>query len=347
MTEEKLSLAGIVSTSPHLRSDESVAKIMWTVFATLVPAWIAGIYWFGFGALFVGLLAIIASMLSEAAIKQIRGQKNTMMDGSAAVAGLLLAFNLPANAPWWMVIIGSIFMIVVVKELFGGLGSNILNPALAARAFLLASWPVRMTGSWVNPSVGSLSGIEGTTSATPLNMLKHAQDIINHAAEYDPGLVAKAHANIAHLSDSYFSLLLGNVGGCIGETSVIALLIGAAYLFYKKYITWHIPFVYIGTVAILSWMFGGGNGLFSGDPIFHVLSGGLILGAFFMATDMVTSPLHAKGQIIFAVGIGIFTVLIRLVGGYPEGVSYAILLMNLTVPLINRYTRPKVFGGAQ
>ena len=348
MTEEKekVTLAGIVSTSPHLRTNESVPKIMWIVFASLVPAWIMGTYWFGLGAVTVGLIAVVASMASEAAVKKIRGQKNTMLDGSAAVAGLLLAFNMPANAPWWMTVVGSVFMIVIVKELFGGLGFNILNPALAARAFLLASWPVQMTGNWVAPSVGTLSGLDGQTSATPLNLLKHAQDIVSHASEYDPAIVAQAQANIAQISDSYISLMLGNIGGCIGETSVIALLIGAAVLFYKKYISWHIPFTYIGTVALLTWMFGGQSGLFTGDPIFHVLSGGLILGAFFMATDMVTSPLHAKGQIIFGVGIGLFTVMIRLVGGYPEGVSYAILLMNLAVPLINRYTRPKVFGGA-
>ena len=344
--EKSEKIVGIVATSPHLYSDDSIKKIMWTVFATLVPAWFIGIYWFGLPALTVGLIAIVASMAAEATIKKIRNQKNTMWDGSAAVAGLLLAFNMPSSSPWWMTVIGSVFMIVVVKEIFGGLGFNILNPALAARAFLLASWPVEMTGSWVAPSMGTMSGIAGETSATPLNMIKHAKDVLANVSEYDASVVAQAQDNLAHISDTYTSLLLGNVGGCIGETSVIALLIGAAYLIYKKYISWHIPVTYIATVAVLAWMFGGQEGLFSGDPTFHVLSGGLILGAFFMATDMVTSPLHVKGQIIFAVGIGVFTIVIRLVGGYPEGVSYAILLMNLTVPLINRYARPKVFGGA-
>jgi electron transport complex protein RnfD len=347
MPEEKENIVGIVTAAPHLHTGDSVPKIMWTVFITLLPAWAIGVYWFGPDAFIVGLLAVIVSMATEAGVKKIRNQRNTMLDGSAAVAGLLLAFNLPSGSPWWMVVIGSVFMIVVVKELFGGLGFNILNPALAARAFLLASWPVQMTGSWSAPQGGTISGLAGVTSATPLNLLKHARDVLAHTADYDPQIIAQAKANIAAIRDTYSGLLIGNVGGCIGETSALALLIGAAYLFYKKYITWHIPVTYIATVALLAWMFGGQNGLFTGDPVFHVLSGGLILGAFFMATDMVTSPIHAKGQIIFAVGIGVFTVVIRLIGGYPEGVSYAILLMNLTVPLLNRYTRPKVFGGAQ
>jgi electron transport complex protein RnfD len=210
-TEKTDNRSGLVTTSPHLQTDESIAKIMWSVLVTLLPAWFFGIYWFGIGALFIGILAIAASMATEFVVKRIRGQRNTILDGSAAVAGLLLAFNLPANAPWWMTLIGSIFMIVIVKELFGGLGFNILNPALAARAFLLASWPVQMTGSWVAPSVGTMSGLDAETGATPLTMLKHARDILGNAAEYDPAMVTQAQANIANLSDSYVALMLGNV----------------------------------------------------------------------------------------------------------------------------------------
>jgi electron transport complex protein RnfD len=338
-------IVGLVSSSPHLRTEESIKSIMWGVFFALFPAWLVGIYWFGFGALTTGLTAIVVSMATEAGIKAMRGQDNSMMDGSAAVAGLLLAFNLPASAPWWMTVVGAVFMIAVVKEIFGGLGYNILNPALAARAFLLASWPVQMTGNWVAPSMGTMSGLDAVTTATPLNMLKQAGEVLGNPTMYDASIITQAKANVASLSDSYMSLMLGNVGGCIGETSVLALLMGGAFLIYKKYITWHVPVIYIATVGLLAWMFGGVDGMFSGDPLFHILSGSLILGAFYMATDMVTSPLHVKGKVIFAIGIGIFTITIRLVGGYPEGVSYAILLMNLTVPLLNRYARPKVFGA--
>jgi electron transport complex protein RnfD len=193
--------------------------------------------------------------------------------------------------------------------------------------------------------MGTMSGLDAVTTATPLNMLKQAGEVLGNPTMYDASIIAQAKANVASLSDSYMSLMLGNVGGCIGETSVLALLMGGAFLIYKKYITWHVPVIYIATVGLLAWMFGGVDGMFSGDPLFHILSGSLILGAFYMATDMVTSPLHVKGKVIFAIGIGIFTITIRLVGGYPEGVSYAILLMNLTVPLLNRYARPKVFGA--
>jgi electron transport complex protein RnfD len=245
-----------------------------------------------------------------------------------------------------MPVVGSVFAIAIVKELFGGLGYNILNPALAARAFLLASWPVQMTAntSFLPPKTGTVSGIAAITSATPLNLLKQSAKIIAHPELYDPTQLQQAQDAIARLSSSYTNLLVGNVGGCLGETSVIALLIGALIMFYRHVIDWRIPFTYIGTVAVLAWIFGGTEGLFTGNWIFHILSGGLMLGAFYMATDMVTSPITARGQYIFAVGVGMITVAIRIWGGYPEGVSYAILLMNLAVPLIDRYTVPRVFG---
>jgi electron transport complex protein RnfD len=248
-----------------------------------------------------------------------------------------------------MPVIGSVFAIAIVKEVFGGLGYNVLNPALAARAFLLASWPVEMTANWMKPKTGTLSGIDTTvealTSATPLNLLKQSGKILANPDSFEPGQVQAAQEAVASFSSNYANLFLGNIGGCLGETSVIALLIGALIMFYRHVIDWRIPFTYVGSVAILSWVFGGTDGLFTGNWIFHILSGGLILGAFYMATDMVSSPLTAKGQVIFAMGCGVLTVTIRIWGGYPEGVCYAILLMNLVVPIIDRYTVPKVFGG--
>jgi len=334
----------VVTSSPHVRDADSISKIMWTVNIALLPALVMAVYFFGFKAMWITLLAIAAAVITEGAIQKLTKRPLRIHDGAAVITGILLAFNLPPSAPWWMPVVGSVFAIAIVKELFGGLGYNLLNPALAARAFLLASWPVTMTASWSAPREGTISGIAAITSATPLNLLKQSAKIIAHPSNYDLTQLQAAQDAIAKLSSSYSNLLVGNVGGCLGETSVIALLIGALIMFYRHVIDWRIPFTYIGTVAILAWVFGGSEGLFTGNWIFHILSGGLILGAFYMATDMVTSPLNSTGQYIFAVGCGVLTVAIRLWGGYPEGVSYAILLMNLTVPLIDRYTVPKVFG---
>jgi len=338
---EKLLLS---SSSPHVRDSDSIPKIMWTVNVAMIPALIMAFYFFGPKALWITLLAVVSAVLTEGIIYKLAKQPSRIQDGSAVITGILLAFNLPASAPWWMPVAGSVFAIAIVKALFGGLGNNILNPALAARAFLLASWPVEMTASWVAPREGTISGINGITSATPLNLLKQSATIIASPENFEPSQVQAAQNAIANLSSSYTNLLIGNVGGCIGETSVIALLIGALIMFYRHAISWHVPFTYIGTVAFFSWIFGGSEGLFTGNWIFHILSGGLILGAFYMATDMVSSPVSHKGQMIFGVGCGILTVTIRIWGGYPEGVSYAIILMNLTVPLIDRYTVPSVFG---
>ncbi len=336
----------VVTSSPHVRDKDSVAKIMWTVNIALLPALIMAVYFFGFKALWITLLSVLAAVATEALIQKFAHKPIRVHDGAAVVTGILLAYNLPPSVPWWMPVVGSVFAIAIVKELFGGLGYNILNPALAARAFLLASWPVQMTAnaSFLPPKTGTVSGIAAITSATPLNLLKQSAKIIAHPEMYDPTQLQQAQDAIAKLSSSYTNLLVGNVGGCLGETSVIALLIGALIMFYRHVIDWRIPFTYIGTVAVLAWIFGGTEGLFTGNWIFHILSGGLMLGAFYMATDMVTSPITAKGQYIFAVGVGILTVAIRIWGGYPEGVSYAILLMNLAVPLIDRYTVPRVFG---
>ena len=334
-----------VSSSPHITDKDSVPRIMYGVVISLIPAAIGSVYFFGMRAGWVILLAIIAAVLTEAIIQKLMKKPITVKDGSAVVTGILLAFNVPAEVPWWIPVIGSVFAIAIGKIPFGGLGYNPLNPALLGRAFLLASWPTRMTIFKTVPKDGTISGIDAITNATPLNVFKASKDIINQA---DPAMmpekVKSATQAIGQLYDSYSDLFWGRVGGCLGETSAFLLLIGAIYLIYKRYIGLRIPISYIATVGILSWIFGGIDGLFSGDPLFHILAGGLILGAFFMATDMVTSPVTSKGRIYFGVGCGILTVVIRQIGGYPEGVSYSILLMNLAVPLIDRYTKPKTFG---
>lgn len=331
-----------VSSSPHITDKDSIQRIMYGVVISLIPATIGSVYFFGVKAAWVILWAVVAAVATEAVLQKLMKKPITVKDGSALVTGILLAFNLPAEAPWWLPVIGSVFAIGIGKIPFGGLGYNPLNPALLGRAFLLASWPTKMTIFNTAPRNSTISGIDAITNATPLNVFKTSKDIMTNPAMQDK--VTQATEAISQLSDSYGNLFWGKVGGCLGETSVFLLLIGAVYLIYKRYIGLKIPVSYIGTVALLSWIFGGTDGFFTGDPIFHVLSGGLILGAFFMATDMVTSPVTYSGRIIFGVGCGVITVLIRQVGGYPEGVSYSILLMNLTVPLIDRYTKPKTFG---
>jgi len=338
-----------VSSSPHLTDRESVPKIMYGVVLSLVPAAIGSVYFFGAQAAWVILIAIVSAVAAEAILQLLLRKPTTITDGSAIVTGILLAYNLPPEVPWWIPVIGSFFAIAVGKIPFGGLGYNPMNPALLGRAFLLASWPTKMTIFAVEEpykNVASLSGIDAITNATPLNVFKQASEAIANQTNLlneNRELVIPSEV-ISQLYDSSGNLFWGKVGGCLGETSVFLLLLGALYLIYKRYISLKVPISYIGTVALLSWIFGGTEGFFSGDPVFHVLSGGLILGAFFMATDMVTSPVTYKGRIIFGIGCGVLTVVIRLVGGYPEGVSYSILLMNLTVPLIDRYTKPKVFG---
>ncbi len=300
----------IVSSSPHIRSGETISSVMRDVVIALLPATLAGIYYFRMGAVKVILLAVLAAVVTEAGIQKLRNQEVSINDWSAILTGLLLAFNLPASAPWWMPIVGSVFAIAVVKQMFGGLGHNFMNPALAARAMLLASWPVEMT-SWVNP------GADAVSTATPLVMFGGTE------------------------APSLFTLFIGNHGGCIGETSALALILGGIYLVYRGVITPRVPLIYISTVAVLTFIFGGFDPYFM---IYQVLAGGLMIGAIYMATDYVSSPVTPKGQIIFAVGCGLITSIIRLYGGYPEGVSYSILLMNVASPLIDKYTSPRVFG---
>ena len=320
---------------------------------SLVPAAAGAVYFFGTHALVLIVLAVASSVGTEALCQKLRGVPVTVSDYSAAVTGILLAFNLPANAPWWMAVLGGVFAIAIVKELFGGIGFNIWNPALAARAFLLASWPTSMISStgFPAPRGGNLSGVEldGITQATPLQLIKNTvAPVFDTAQSASAAQLENARSILEQMAsaDYYGVLFWGRVGGVIGETSAALLILGAIFLLARGYIDWRVPVGYIGTVAVLAWIFGGPDGYFTGNVIFHVLSGGLLLGALFMATDMVTSPVTRKGKWIFAVGCGVFTMLIRIKGGYPEGVSYAILLMNTATPLIDLYTKPKIYGGS-
>jgi electron transport complex protein RnfD len=308
----------IVSASPHIRSDVSIETIFYAVTIALIPATVCGIYLFGIHALYVILVAIISAMLTEFVAMRLTGEIELSLDDilhlrlpaptGVVITGLLLALCLPPRIPLWMVAIGAAFAVAFGKCAFGGLGHNIFNPALVGRAFLMVSWPVALT-TWTKPLA-----YDAITTATPLGLWK-----------------------MQHIATPYINLALGNVGGCIGETSAIALLIGGIYLIAKRYIDWRTPVSYIGTVAVLAFAL-------EQDPLFHILAGGLFLGAFFMATDYVTTPITRNGRIIFGVGAGIIVVLIRVIGGYPEGVCFSILLMNAFTPLIDRHVRPRVYG---
>jgi electron transport complex protein RnfD len=320
----------IVSIGPHMHDEENTAKIMWTVSGALLPAVLMSVYYFGIPALLVILVCLVTSLVSEAVVQRIMKRPVTLTDGSAFLTGLLLAMNLPSNAPLYIPVAGSFVAIVITKHLFGGLGYNIFNPALIGRAFVLISFPKLMT-TFVPTTV---MHVDAKTMATPLVLLKE---------EGMSKILEIYHTKIALYQD----LFIGNRAGSLGETSVIALLLGAAFLLMKRYITWHIPIPFIATVGILSWLFGGKEGLMSGDAIFHMMSGGLVLGAFFMATDYVTGPSVRSAQIVFGICAGALTVLIRLKGGYPEGVMFAILLMNCFAPLLDRGMRSRVFGKVE
>ena len=311
-----------VGSSPHIHAPLDTQKIMAWVLASLLPAGAAGIWFLGLSSLGVIVTCVAVCVGSEFLWQKLAGQRVTVSDLSAAVTGLLLAYNLPPSIPLWMAACGSVFAIVLVKQFFGGLGGNIVNPALAARAMMLISWPVAMT-TWT---------VQGVSGATPLGLLKWT------AVAAEPAVAEAASPALPPL----WNLFVGNVGGCIGETSAAALLLGGALLIWKGIISWRIPVVYIAVVAALSAAFGR-----SGGPLYEVLAGGLMLGALFMATDYTTSPMTAKGQYAFAAGCGLLTALIRTFGGYPEGVSYSILIMNLTVPLIDRLTVPRILGEAR
>lgn len=307
LQEEKLYR---VSLAPYLRSKDTTQKMMLDVIIALLPALAASIYFFGMNALMLTVVSVASCVVAEVLMQKLFKKKVTVSDLSAVITGILLAFNLPASAPWWMPVFGGFFAICIVKQIFGGIGSNFMNPALGARAAIMASWTGLIT-NYITP--------DGVASATPLQLMK-----------------AGTTAELPSLMD----MAIGNIGGVIGETCSILLIIGGIYLIVKKVIDWKIPCLYILTTAVLLLAFGVDISLLP----YHILGGGLILGAFFMATDFVTCPVTPNGRIIFAIGCGLITAIIRIYGGMAEGVSYAIILMNTATPLIESLTTPKVFG---
>lgn len=323
-----------ISPAPHISSKVDTRKIMWSVVGAMLPAFVYSVHIFGERVIFLTLLSVISAVGTEYLFGRIAKRKISVSDGSAVVTGVLLAFNISANSPWWLPVVGSAFAIFVVKQIFGGIGYNIFNPALAGRAFLMASWPRIMAGNWAVPIGGSLSGLptpflDGVSQATPLTLLK----------------VNSTRSIVESLNSTYMlkALFFGNVGGCIGETSAFLLLVGALYLFIRRYADWRISLGYIGAVFVFS-----GILYYLGKtpvvPLFHILSGGVMLGGLFMATDPVTSPVTIKGRWIFGIVGGVICVLIRVWGGYPEGVSYSILIMNMFVPLLDRISEKSIFG---
>lgn len=299
----------VVSSSPHLKTPESVQSVMIDVLVALFPAALAAVIFFGTSALITMALCMLSAMVAEAVVLR---ERNIFGDGSAAVTGLLLAMVLPPAVPWWISVVGGFVAIIIGKQVFGGIGNNMFNPALVARAVLMASWAGHMT-TWVRP-------IDLATTATPLS--------------------------IGQGSVSYLNLFVGAVGGSLGETSAFALILGAAWLFYKGHIDWRIPGGFIGAVFIMGFLFGGYGSIMAmiAAGLFHVLAGGVMLGALYMATDMVTSPVTPRGRLIFGIGCGLMTMLVRLFGAFPEGVTYGILLMNALTPLIDNMTLPRKYG---
>ncbi len=323
----------IISASPHVHSDRTSKKLMYDVVIALIPAFLVSLYVFGFGALIVTTVAIISCLLFEYLIqKYLLKSKVTIGDGSALITGILLAFNLPSGLPIWMIVVGSLVAIGVAKMSFGGLGFNIFNPALVGRVFLLVSFPVQMT-MWPTATENNTSIADAVTGATPLGIIKEGL------------MFGDTMTNISTQLPSNIDLFLGLIGGSIGEMSALALLLGGVYLIVRKVISWHIPVNMLVTMAVMTGIFWIIDPESYASPLIHILSGGALLGAFFMATDLVTSPMTRKGMVIFAIGIAVITVVIRLFGAYPEGVSFAILIMNAFVPLINTYFKPRRFGS--
>ena len=321
-----------VSPSPHAHGKESTQKLMLNVVVALIPAFITSVFYFGIGAIIVTATSVASCLLFEYLIQRFILKKPiSITDGSALVTGILLAFNLPSNIPVFTIITGSFIAIAVAKMTFGGLGNNPFNPALVGRVFMLISFPVQMT-SWPVPKGLATGYTDAVTGATPLAIIKE-------------GL--KNGESLSSLMDKIptpAQMFLGNMGGSMGEVAAVALLVGFVYLLFRKVITWHIPVSVIGSMAIFTtilWLVNPEN---YADPMFHILAGGVLLGAIFMATDYVTSPMVPKAMLIYGCGIGIITVIIRVYGAYPEGVSFAILIMNAFVPLMNTYIKPKRFG---
>ncbi len=323
----------IISASPHVHSDRTSKKVMYDVVIALIPAFLVSLYVFGFSAFIVTAVAVISCLLFEYVIqKYLMKTPTTIGDGSALLTGILLAFNLPAGLPIWMIIVGSLVAIGVAKLSFGGLGFNIFNPALVGRVFLLVSFPVQMT-MWPTAVENNTTLADAVTGATPLGMIKEGL------------MFGDTMTSISANLPSNLDMFLGLSGGSIGEMSALALLLGGIYLLVRKVITWHIPITILATMAVMTGIFWVIDPESYASPLIHILSGGALLGAFFMATDMVTSPMTKKGMIIFAIGIAVITVVIRLFGAYPEGVSFGIIIMNAFVPLINTYFKPRRFGS--
>lgn len=344
---EKMKSNLLVTPAPHLYHRDSVNKIMWIVFLSLVPAWAWGVYYFGLPALYVSLAAIFSCLLTEIAFNLLRRGPITLGDGSAAVTGILLAFTLPPYIPLYIPIAGGIFAIGVVKQLFGGLGYNVMNPALAGRVFVMFSWigPMTAASSFL-PRISESFFLQNFKPAAPLDALSSATPL---------GLMKTMLTGKTVDLPSESELFFGLTGGSMGEISALLILLGALWLFKRKYITWHVPLPFLGAVAFFAFFYALGKGLvlypqyslFKNALIYtylHLFSGGLILGAFYMCTDMITTPLARWGQAVMGAGVGLLTVLIRVFGGYPEGVMFAILLMELVVPLIDRISKPKIYG---
>ncbi|MBE0637708.1 MAG: RnfABCDGE type electron transport complex subunit D [Bacteroidales bacterium] len=324
-----------ISGSPHVHTDESIKKIMFSVVFAMVPAMLVSLYFFGFDALRVIAISVIACVVVEYLIQKylIKGDL-TVNDGSAIVTGVLLAFNVPASLPTWIIIVGAIVSIGIAKMAFGGIGKNPFNPALVGRVFLLISFPAQMT-SWPLPKPLFAKTItDSITGATPLGLLKEGQMA---------GKTIEQIMSDPNMPD-YIQRMIGFQTGSLGEMSAIALLIGALFMFFRKVITWHIPISYLLSSFIFAGIFWMIDPTHYADPFFHLITGGLMLGIFYMATDMVSSPMAPKGQIVFGIGCGLLTMMIRLWGAYPEGVSFAILIMNAFAPIINKAFKPQRFG---
>ena len=321
-----------VSLSPHAHGQETTRKLMLGVIIALIPTLLASIFYFGYGAIIVTTVSVLSCVLFEYLIQKFVFRKPvSITDLSAVVTGLLLAFNVPSNLPVFIIVIGAFVSIAVAKMTFGGLGNNPFNPALVGRVFMLISFPVQMT-SWPVPKGFATGYADAVTGATPLAIVKEG------LKNGEP--IQQLVSQIPTPSQMF----LGNMGGSIGEVAAAALLIGLVYLLVKKIITWHIPVSVIGSIAVFTTILWLINPAKSMNPVFHLLAGGVLLGAIFMATDYVTSPMNPKAMIIYGCGIGVLTVIIRVWGAYPEGVSFAILIMNAFVPLMNAYIKPKRFG---
>lgn len=355
-----------ITSSPQFHDAASTPRIMWSVTACLIPASAWGVYVFGWYALAVLLVSTAAAVLTEAVIARVMNRR-TLFDGSAVLTGLLIGMNMPPEIPFHVPIVASVFAIAVVKWTFGGLGNNWMNPALAGRVFVFFSWTGEMT-TWKMPL--TLPVADGTSGATILGAVKsgvvqtgndiglptsYLSRIDYPRSGVDASVTSWLNDNVLEglgisLPNGYVDPLLGNIPGCIGEVSALLLMLGAVYLFAKKIITWEIPTAYFLSFAVLTWVFGGtvyGTGFFTGDVLLHILAGGFMLGLFYMATDMVTSPMTTRGMLIYGAGAGLLTFLIRFYGSFPEGVSLAIILMNIFTPIINRYTRPAIYGRKQ